>query len=327
MDFLRFFGLKEDPFKLTPDPAFFYPASSHHEGLLLMDYSIDQKEGFLLITGEPGTGKTTMLNVFLENWKSRAETAIVLTPRLSPEEFLSAVAEDFDIDIENSGKHAVIKALRNFVAVKSSEGKRVIIIVDEAHNLPDETLEELRLLSNIETDKDKLLQIVLAGQPELEARLRTDSLRQLNQRISSRIVLKNFSQNETYDYINYRLIMARNKKLLNTKKTGKTLHRLMDRVQSLIKAGSHKWQIHGDTGTAAYKLTKGIPRLINMLISRALMAAYLEECSTVLPKHVEHAVRSLNHSDMKTRRWSGLRPIFIGSFSIVLFAGMLYIFF
>lgn len=326
MDFLRFFGLKEDPFKLVPDPAFFYPSSSHHEGLLLMDYSIDQKEGFLLITGEPGTGKTTMLNVFLENWRSRAETAIVLTPRLSPEEFLSAVAEDFDIKIETTNKHALIKALRDFVADKSSEGKRVIIIVDEAQNLPDETLEELRLLSNLETDKDKLLQIILSGQPELEARLRADNLRQLNQRISSRIVLRHFNPDETLDYINYRLIMAGRRKSRVLKKTGPKGYKITKGLPALIKAGGKKWQVHKKTGRAAYKLTKGIPRLINMLISRALMAAYLEESSYVLPRHIEHAVKSLNHCDMKSRKWAGLQPVFIGSLSVVLVVGMIYIF-
>ncbi len=326
MDFLRFFGLKEDPFKLVPDPAFFYPSSSHNEGLLLMDYSIDQKEGFLLITGDPGTGKTTMLNVFLENWKSRAETAIVLTPRLSPEEFLSAVAEDFDIKIENSNKHSVIKALRDFMVIKYSEGKRVIIIVDEAQNLPDETLEELRLLSNLETDKDKLLQIVLSGQPELEARLRSDKLRQLNQRISSRILLRHFNPDETLAYINYRLIMAGRRKLRALKKTGRKRYTITKGIPALIKAGGKKWQVHQKTGRAAYKLTKGIPRLINMLISRALMAAYLEESSMVLPRHIEHAVRSLNHSDMKTRRWSRLTPVLLGSLAVVLATGVLYIY-
>ncbi len=326
MDYLRFFGLKEDPFKLTPDPAFFYPSSSHNEGHLLMDYSIDQKEGFLLIIGDPGTGKTTMLNVFLENWKSRAEIAIILTPRLSPEEFLSAVAEDFDINIENRNKHELIKALRDFMAIKSSEGKRVIIIVDEAQNLPDETLEELRLLSNLETDKDKLLQIILSGQPELQTRLLTNNLRQLNQRISSRVYLKRFNPDETLAYINYRLILARRKKLRNHKKTGKTAYKLMKDIPALIKTGRKKMQIHKKTGKAAYKLTNGIPRLINMLISRALMAAYLEDSSLVLPRHIDHAVKSLNHTDMKAQRWPGLTPVFIGSLAVILVTGMLYIY-
>jgi general secretion pathway protein A len=297
MGFLNFFGLKEDPFTLTPDPAYFYPSSGHNEGLLLMDYSIDQREGFLLVTGDPGTGKTTLLNVFLAKWKSNAEIAIVLTPRLSPEEFLTAVADDLSIDIDNKNKNEIIKALRDFMSHKSAEGTRVIIIVDEAQNLPDDTLEELRLLSNLETDKDKLLQIMLIGQPELEAKLRTDKLRQLNQRITTRIRLKQFSPDETLDYINFRA----------------------------IKAGKKNLQIHNNASRLAYKRTKGIPRLINMLLSRALMAAYVEENNVILPRHIHHAMKSLGHDDMKRHIWHGLPRAAAGILS-VFFIGMLVFF-
>src|SRR3990172_6364380 len=119
MDYLNFFGFKEDPFKLTPDPAYYYPSASHNEGLLLMDYSIDQKEGFILVIGDPGTGKTTLLRVFLEKWKDRAETAIVLTPRLSPEEFLISVVEDLNIEPGGRNKNEIIKALRDCMTQKS----------------------------------------------------------------------------------------------------------------------------------------------------------------------------------------------------------------
>ncbi|RJR15793.1 MAG: DUF2075 domain-containing protein [Nitrospiraceae bacterium] len=323
MDFLRFYGLRKDPFQLTPDPAFFYPSACHYEGLLLMDYSIEQKEGFLLVTGQPGTGKTTLLNVFLEHWRDRAETAIILTPRLSPEEFLTAVAEDLDINIGKKSKHNIIKALRDFMVAKSSEGKRVIIIVDEAQNLPDETLEELRLLSNLETENEKLLQIILSGQPELEARLRTDNLRQLNQRISSRVYLREFNREETLDYINHRLVMAGRKNLRAVQRRARTGYKITKSISALINNNTKKWRVHKKTGKAAHELTKGIPRLVNMLISRALMAAYLEKSYYLLPRHIEHALKSLNHSDMKPRKWGFLRPAFIRTALVV---GMLYIF-
>ncbi len=293
MDYLNFFGFKEDPFKLTPDPAYFYPSSSHNEGLLLMDYSIQQKEGFLLIIGDPGTGKTTLLNVFLERWKLRAEIAVILTPRLSPEEFLISVVDDLNIKLENRNKNEIIKALRDFMIKKSIEDKRIVIVVDEAQNLPDETLEELRLLSNLETDKDKLIQIILTGQPELESKLMTERLRQLNQRITTRIHLKHFNPDETLDYINYRL----------------------------IKAGKRNLKIDKKAGKLAHKLSNGVPRLINMLISRALMAAYLEESNIISQRHITHAVKSLGHSELKIQGQNRLIPLYAG-LSFILLSGV-----
>jgi general secretion pathway protein A len=283
MDFLHFFGLREDPFKLTPDPAYFYPSSSHNEGLLLLDYSTEQKEGFVLLIGDPGTGKTTLLNVFLEKWKEKAEIAIILTPRLSPEEFLVSVIEDLNIKLDVKNKNEIIKAFRDFMVEKSLQGKRIVIVVDEAQNLPDETLEELRLLSNLETDKEKLIQIILIGQPELEKRLVTDKLKQLNQRITTRIHLKHFNREETLDYINARL----------------------------IKAGRKNLKIHSGAKRLIHRLSHGTPRLINMLMSRALMAAYLEERHMIVPKHIRHAVKSLDHSEIKEYARKRLSPAFL----------------
>lgn len=278
MDFLSFFGFKEDPFRLTPDPAYFYPSSSHDEGLSLLNYAIEQKEGFTIVIGNPGTGKTTLLNVLLQKWKPSAEIAMVLTPRLSPEEFLASVIEDLGISPDYKNKNEIIRALRDFMVRKASEDRRVVVIVDEAQNLPDETLEELRLLSNLETDKNKLLQTILIGQPELETRLTTDKFRQLNQRITTRIHLSNFKRDETADYINCRL----------------------------IKAGSRGLNIHKDAKKLIYALSSGTPRLINMLISRALMSAYLEERNSILARDLRHAVKSLNHSDIRLKRTNKL---------------------
>lgn len=267
MDLLQFYGLNEDPFRLTPDPVFFFPSVVHNEALLSMNYVIQQKEGFCLIIGEPGTGKTTLLNVFKESWKDKAEIALILTPRLSPEEFLLSVLDDLNVKLTRTNKNDILKAFRDFLIEKSITGKPVIIIVDEAQNLPDDTLEELRLLSNLETDKDKLLQIILIGQPELELRLAKDNLRQLNQRITVRIRLNPLSSNETLEYMNYRLIKA-----------GKGFLRLDDRLLNPI-----------------YRFSQGIPRIINILSSRAIMSAYLEGSNIITNKHVRYAIRHLKN--------------------------------
>ncbi|MBI4690715.1 MAG: AAA family ATPase [Nitrospirae bacterium] len=287
---MEFFDLKEDPFRLTPDPLYFYPSESHNEALSSMTYMVEQKEGFFLVVGEPGTGKTTLLNTFLDTkgWKDRAGIALVLTPRLSPEEFLLTVLDDLNVKIENTNKNEIIRAFRDFLIENSMLGRR-IIIVDEAQNLPDETLEELRLLSNLETEKEKLLQIVLIGQPELRKKLLMEKLRQLNQRITLRAILNPLRMNETSDYINYRLIKA-----------GKG---------SVIFKENAKKLIH--------KSLMGIPRLINLISSRTMMAAYLDASKQIKKRHVLYAIRHLSDNCTKKGfRTATVRLIFILLFTI-----------
>lgn len=289
MDFLEFYGLKEDPFRLTPDPVFYFPSSSHNEALLSMNYLVEQKEGFCMITGEPGTGKTTLLNVFKDNWKDKAEIALILTPRLSPEEFLVSVLEDLNVRLLSTNKNDILRAFRDFLIEKSRIGKPVIIIVDEAQNLPDVTLEELRLLSNLETYKDKLLQIILIGQPELEKRLNNENLKQLNQRITVRIRLSPLSIDETLDYINYRLIKA-----------GKGYLRLGDGLQKPI-----------------YNFSAGIPRIINIISSRAIMSAYLEGSNIVNITHVRYAIKHFKDLELPNHRKAFLRGKLVYAFSFL----------
>lgn len=248
MDYLAHFNLSEEPFRLTPDPFYFYPSSTHKDVLASLDYAAEQKEGFSLVVGEPGTGKTTLLRVFVNSWKDRAEIALIMTPRLSPAEFLAAVLDDLRIKPRSKNKNDMIKAFRDVLVKRSSTNKPVIIIVDEAQDMPEETLEELRLLSNLETDTEKLLQIILVGQPDIRKRLQSEGLRQLDQRISVRVTLKPLTASETVDYISLRL----------------------------IRAGKGNAIFDNAAKTVLHRISGGTPRLINLLASRSIMAAYLQ---------------------------------------------------
>jgi general secretion pathway protein A len=272
MDYLDFFNLKEDPFGLTPDSHYFYPSKMHNDVLATLDYAVEQKEGFSLIIGEPGTGKTTILKIFIDRWKERAEIALIMTPRLSSEELLQAILDDLNIRLETANKNEMIKTFRDFLIARSLSDTRVIIIVDEAQNLSDGSLEELRLLSNLETEKEKLLQIILVGQPELQRRLHSEGLRQLDQRISIRATLRPLTEVETSDYISFRLIKAGKGSAIFNEKAKKMIHRL----------------------------SGGIPRLINLTASRAMMVAYIGSSSQILKRHILDTVKHIPEAQLKS---------------------------
>ena len=278
IDHLEFFGLKEDPFRITPDPSYFFPSVSHRNAERLLKYVVDSGEGFCIIIGEPGTGKTTVIRKFLNSLENFAEYSLILSPQLKPEEFLRAVLHDLGVETKEENKEELLKLFKKTLEEKVKNGKKVFIIVDEAQLLPLETLEELRLLSNLETDKEKLVQIVLVGQPELDEKLKTPQLRQLLQRITSKAYLTPLNLNDTKKYINHRLMLAGGGNVSFTDKAFKKIH----------------------------KYSKGIPRLINILSSRALMSAFLENSNIVKPNNVEVAVETIDpeiievHSERKT---------------------------
>ncbi len=265
-EFLEFFALNDDPFRITPDVDFFYMSPVHQEALSSIEYVIETGEGFAVIIGEPGTGKTITIRKFISKLPENVEYAYILFPNLSPEEMFRAILEDFGINIDdNVSKNRLFSKLKDFLLKKKEEGKKVFIVIDEAQNLPVETLEELRILSNLETDKEKLIQIILLGQPELERKLNLPELRQLKQRITVLYRLRNLNKDEMIDYINYRL----------------------------AKAGNSTIRIDMGAYSTVYKYSNGNLRTINLIMERALMSAFVNNRHNITKEDVKSAVNSL----------------------------------
>lgn len=281
--FTEYFGFNEDPFKRTPDIDFYFKSAQHQEALYTLNYLIESDEGFALLTGHPGTGKSITIRRFIHDLPSKVVFAYILFPNLRPEEMFQAVLEDFGIPTnDNVSKNALFSRLQEFLLAMKKEGKEVLIIVDEAQNLPMETLEELRILSNLETDKEKLLKIALVGQPELNAMLDTNELRQLKQRITLSSSLENLSLAECKDYILYRM-----------EKAGRAI------------------QVSNQLVKNVWSYTYGNPRLINITMQRAVIAAYIDNSTKLKKAHFDSAIKSLNmlfkkHSDGKKRRQLGI---------------------
>ncbi|MGB9824640.1 MAG: ExeA family protein [Candidatus Hydrothermia bacterium] len=263
----EFFGFREFPFSNTPDIDFVYESKSFIEGYASLYYVINQKLGFGLITGEVGTGKTHLIRYFLKTVPLPVEYALILNPILKSDEILKSIISDLGIKVAKS-KGSVKESmdiLYDFLLQKHAEGKRVVVIIDEAQDLPLKTLETIRLISNLETDDEKLIDIILCGQPEINEKLMSHALRQLNQRIWVRYQIKPLDIDEIEPYLNVRF----------------------------DKSGSGRIYDPFIVGEV-YNYTRGIPRLINALMERALLAAYVDDSKIVRPRHIKKAVESLN---------------------------------
>ncbi|MDX5298554.1 MAG: AAA family ATPase [Gammaproteobacteria bacterium] len=269
-----FFGLREAPFALTPDTRYFLGAQTHQQALELLLVALAQQEGFVRVSGEVGTGKTLLCRLLLSALEGRVMTAWLPNPGMGPEGLYAALADELGADVGDVPAHRLLRIIHQRLLALAAEGRSVVLIVDEAHTLGVAGLEAVRLLSNLETERRKLLQIVLLGQPELEVLLARDDLRQLQQRITFSCRLQPLDRQAVADYVEHRLRQA-----------GYAGVRLFDAraLRALAQASG------------------GIPRLINVLAHKALWAAYGDGVPAVSIRHVRRAVRDTD--SVRPLRW------------------------
>lgn len=271
------FGLREQPFGITPDTSFFFACSRYQEALNTLLVAVRSGEGFIKITGEVGTGKTLLCRTFLAALRSECYTTYIPNPYLEPRTLMLALAEELKIPQDKDvDQYRLLKAINLRLLHLAREGKRVVLCIDEAQAMPTETLEALRLLTNLETEKRKLLQIVLFGQPELDQKLAQESIRQLKQRISFHYHLGPLDREELARYIEHRLRVA-------GYKGGRLFHKAAER--------------------ALHQTSAGVPRLVNILAHKALLMAYGEGRHEVVARHVKAAATDTPAASGRKFNW------------------------
>lgn len=258
-----YYGLNSKPFQLTPDPAFFFASKWHKRAMSYLQYGLSQAEGFIVITGDIGTGKTTIANSLLAEIEDDIFAAQIVTPKLTPDELVKMVASKFEIDTSGQSKADILKLLESFLMDLSKQGKRALLLVDEAQNLPLETIEELRMLSNFQVAGKPLLQSFLLGQEELQPILRAPNMEQFRQRIVASCHLAPLNEDEVKAYIEYRM----------------------------HHAGWNGTSLFSDTAfSRIYQFTRGVPRKINTLMDRILLYGFLEELETLDEEAVDAVI-------------------------------------
>ena len=297
-----FFGLTEKPFNVTPDPRFLFLSKSHEEALGHLIYGIKERKGFIEITGEVGTGKTILCRSLLDELDKDVKTALILNQSLSEIELLKMINEDFGIKDKGNTKKELIDELNRFLLDQLSEGKNAVLIIDEAQNLEPKIMEQIRLLSNLETASEKLIQIILVGQPELRDNLALPNLRQVNQRISVRYHIKALEMEEIDRYIYHRLAVAGSKG--DIKVTSSAIERI-------------------------YEYSQGIPRKLNILCDQALLAAYVAETNEIEHSIINKSIEEIEAKDRgETRgrgRYESETSIFRYPFSSGMYRGFSYV--
>jgi type II secretory pathway predicted ATPase ExeA len=267
----EFFGLRANPFNVNPDPRYLYLTRHTEEALACLTYGIQSRKGFVLLTGEVGTGKTTLINKLLEWLRlQQVATAFIFNSRLDVPQFLDFMMADFAIPCDSKSKSQVLQRLYNWLLDRYRAGETAVLIIDEAQSLSDEVLEEIRMLTNLETFTEKLLQIVLVGQPELEQRLKQPQLRQLRQRLTLRAKTHPFNVEETKSYITQRLRIA----------------------------GSNGDLVFEPEAVAAlYRYSIGVPRVINLLCEHCLVSAFVDQKKTVSAEIVDAVAKDFDLGD------------------------------
>ena len=292
-----YYGLKENPFNVTPDPKFMFLGENHQEALAHLLYGVREKKGFIVITGEVGTGKTMLIHYLLGKLNGSIRTAYLFNPKLDSTDFLQYICEDFGLNGQKHSKGEYITQLHHFLMACYANNENVVLIIDEAQNLDPELLEEVRLLTNLETSKKKLLQIILLGQPELNDMLDQPKCRQLKQRVNLRYHLQPLNREETEEYIEKRLKIA-------------------GAVNPYFFPSKAVNKIH--------KYTKGIPRLINIVCDNALLTAYADDQKIIRKSVIREVIRDLEGFSSK-ERIEYLSPIIFTVFVLLGIGAILFL--
>jgi MSHA biogenesis protein MshM len=281
------FGLRELPFGITPDTSFAYACASHQEALNTLLVAVKYGEGFIKITGEVGTGKTLLCRKFLSTLDESYASAYILNPYLEPRALLLALAEELGASLEKeTEQHQLLKSLTLTLLNFARKKKRVVLCLDEAQAMPLESLEALRLLTNLETEKRKLLQVVLFGQPELDARLEQESVRQLRQRITFQYTLKGLQKRELEHYLGHRLRVA----------------------------GYRGNPLFSKSAVARlYRASRGVPRLVNVIAHKAMLLAYGEGVEQMASRHVRVAASDTPAARQPRWWWLGFALVFVSA--------------